>query len=135
MRKKGPMVSVGSGAWFGRRTRETGSQKFPACRGWKSKRALSVSREWRRISRTVACPAANTSESGAARSFRSPALGERHSPADATFHVLEGSCRTLQMSHAHPKKGPRFERGIGPRKRTDGERWLWRLVGLIFSGK
>src|SRR5688572_18090370 len=38
-------------------------------------------------------------------------------------------CRTSEMSHAHPERGRSFERGCHERKRTDGERWLWRLVG------
>jgi hypothetical protein len=40
-------------------------------------------------------------------------------------------CRTSEMSHAHPERGRSFERGCHERKRTDGERWLWRLVGLF----
>src|SRR5207237_6386521 len=31
-----------------------------------------------------------------------------------------------------PRAGTGFERGGEHRKRTDGERWLWRLVGLFF---
>src|SRR5687768_30635 len=37
-------------------------------------------------------------------------------------------CLTSEMSHAHPERGWSFERGCHERKRTDGERWLWRLV-------
>src|SRR5438270_786716 len=42
---------------------------------------------------------------------------------------------TLQMSHAHPKSGRCFERGGDEKKRTNGERWLWRLVRLFFHPK
>src|SRR5437764_1095523 len=41
--------------------------------------------------------------------------------------------RTLKMSHAHPKKGRGCERGGDEKKRTNGERWLWRLVRQFFS--
>src|SRR5688500_14493168 len=40
-------------------------------------------------------------------------------------------CRTSEMSHAHPERGRSFERGCHERKRTGGERWLWRLVGPL----
>src|SRR5947208_634466 len=35
------------------------------------------------------------------------------------------------MSHAHPRNGRSFERGGDKKKRTNGEHWLWRLVGLF----
>src|SRR4051794_22029162 len=40
---------------------------------------------------------------------------------------------TLKMSRAHPERGRRLERRCHERLRTDGERWLWRLVRL-FAG-
>src|SRR5688572_24718540 len=39
---------------------------------------------------------------------------------------------TSEMSHAHPERGRSFERGFHERKRTGGERWLWRLVRRFF---
>src|SRR5436305_631347 len=41
---------------------------------------------------------------------------------------------TLQLSHAHSKKGRGFERGGDEKKRTNGERWLWRLVRRLHAG-
>ena len=38
------------------------------------------------------------------------------------------------MSHAHPKKGRGLERGGDEKKRTNGERWLWRLVRQTHAG-
>src|SRR5205085_11460747 len=71
----------------------------------------------------------NSSKSALARGFGGAGLSWRPRFANAEVRSrFIFSWLTLKMSHAHPKKGHGLERGGDEKKRTNGERWLWRLV-------